>query len=697
MPGQREIELIVNHRLEHWHIKKGRGIIQGNWPQKKESFFYQNRHGSMLNGITGLNLKHPAGAEACFGDLMEWDEASADIRAADTSNMLGNFCCIIPVNMERNTRSIKKKVPAQKEIWVRFYVKISRGILNRVNQGEIFKFHYTFDEMQSFRISNIRLQKKNDSLKFAFLYYYPGELIKGSADTVYSRIPVESDVKYGIIYHLNLEKRFCQWWIDGHDQGVIKNDFPGRHGAVQFIWFGYKDNIKRNRNFNGKLLIDEVTVSDSMLSLFPAAPCSISLDQRICSLGFEFTDTVKSPHYLVQWQIARHNSWLLPVYESGAEPFTQKKLLPSFEPMKGGQSYLCRARLCSSQETWGFWSGPFTFTLPKECVKDDSNEELPVIKKLFFSKTGETNILKKVSIGKWVKLNVRFSQAGRWSDISFAIIWISRSENNIGNFNNRGGPFKKSENYAINLSIGTENIFIKNIENSQYSAEAINRIKDYIDGTNLEIDSIKRAVTVPFKFFNEALPGPWVLNGVLINNDGIPSQAVKSAVFLEKQAAISKKRSVGISKWKSGIFLFVIFIIISSLLYFTLRRNKSLKSNIFNSQGNQQNSYGPVVAQAVQIINNSYSNHELSSSWVAEKLIINSSYFGTLFKKEIGEPFTKHLNKVRLQEVKKRLRETNLQVSQICYECGFGNAEYFHRIFKKMESMTPAEYRKKTR
>ena len=39
------------------------------------------------------------------------------------------------------------------------------------------------------------------------------------------------------------------------------------------------------------------------------------------------------------------------------------------------------------------------------------------------------------------------------------------------------------------------------------------------------------------------------------------------------------------------------------------------------------------------------------------------------------------------------LNETNLNVSQICYECGYGSPSYFHRVFKKIKKMSPREYR----
>jgi len=41
------------------------------------------------------------------------------------------------------------------------------------------------------------------------------------------------------------------------------------------------------------------------------------------------------------------------------------------------------------------------------------------------------------------------------------------------------------------------------------------------------------------------------------------------------------------------------------------------------------------------------------------------------------------------------LRFTNSSVEEIGNACGFGDAGYFIKVFKKMENLTPLEYRKK--
>jgi two-component system response regulator YesN len=70
------------------------------------------------------------------------------------------------------------------------------------------------------------------------------------------------------------------------------------------------------------------------------------------------------------------------------------------------------------------------------------------------------------------------------------------------------------------------------------------------------------------------------------------------------------------------------------------------------------------------------------------------SYFSVLFKKETGEGFMKYLTRIRMEEAKILLRETNLPVAQICEDVGYNDRKHFTQTFNKVVGLNPAEYRK---
>ncbi|MGO4107677.1 response regulator transcription factor [Paenibacillus sp. YAF4_2] len=86
-------------------------------------------------------------------------------------------------------------------------------------------------------------------------------------------------------------------------------------------------------------------------------------------------------------------------------------------------------------------------------------------------------------------------------------------------------------------------------------------------------------------------------------------------------------------------------------------------------------------------------NQEISIQSLSEKFYLSPTYLSQLFKKEVGENFVEYLSRQRIQYACKLLAETDMTVSQIGEKCGFNDYFYFTRIFKRLNGMTPTQYR----
>ena len=69
--------------------------------------------------------------------------------------------------------------------------------------------------------------------------------------------------------------------------------------------------------------------------------------------------------------------------------------------------------------------------------------------------------------------------------------------------------------------------------------------------------------------------------------------------------------------------------------------------------------------------------------------------FCRYFKKHTGKRFTEFLNEYRINNALKLLAQTEMDIKNICYECGFNNFSHFNRLFKNTLNLTPSEYRRK--
>lgn len=87
--------------------------------------------------------------------------------------------------------------------------------------------------------------------------------------------------------------------------------------------------------------------------------------------------------------------------------------------------------------------------------------------------------------------------------------------------------------------------------------------------------------------------------------------------------------------------------------------------------------------------------HEnVSRDDVADIACLSPSHFSRIIKQTFGHSFTELLSGMRVEKACELLIHTEKSLSQICFECGFGDQSYFTKVFKKRTGQTPAEYRR---
>lgn len=79
---------------------------------------------------------------------------------------------------------------------------------------------------------------------------------------------------------------------------------------------------------------------------------------------------------------------------------------------------------------------------------------------------------------------------------------------------------------------------------------------------------------------------------------------------------------------------------------------------------------------------------------VSNKFYINKNYFCSLFKSETGESYLEFLTKVRMEEAKRLLKDSDLKAYEIAELVGYSDQRYFSQVFRKHTGMKPTDYRK---
>jgi len=84
----------------------------------------------------------------------------------------------------------------------------------------------------------------------------------------------------------------------------------------------------------------------------------------------------------------------------------------------------------------------------------------------------------------------------------------------------------------------------------------------------------------------------------------------------------------------------------------------------------------------------------LSLEGLAARFVINKNYLSSRFHREVGMTVTDYINKTRVQRSEELLGKKTLSMQAIAEQCGFSDANYFTRTFKKINGISPNEFRK---
>lgn len=78
---------------------------------------------------------------------------------------------------------------------------------------------------------------------------------------------------------------------------------------------------------------------------------------------------------------------------------------------------------------------------------------------------------------------------------------------------------------------------------------------------------------------------------------------------------------------------------------------------------------------------------------MSKELYINPVYLGQLFKKIFGVRFNDYIHQLRIEEAKKLIEETTMEMSEIAKEVGYSNYNMFSKYFERNTGTKPTNYK----
>ena len=97
--------------------------------------------------------------------------------------------------------------------------------------------------------------------------------------------------------------------------------------------------------------------------------------------------------------------------------------------------------------------------------------------------------------------------------------------------------------------------------------------------------------------------------------------------------------------------------------------------------------------QIMDMVTREYRDSALSLDTIACRFHMSPSYISRYFKDQTGYSLMHYVDRLRMTEVKRLLKETNDPLADIIRQVGYVDKSSFYRKFKKKEGVTPAQYR----
>lgn len=124
-------------------------------------------------------------------------------------------------------------------------------------------------------------------------------------------------------------------------------------------------------------------------------------------------------------------------------------------------------------------------------------------------------------------------------------------------------------------------------------------------------------------------------------------------------------------------------LIFELLLFFVRRQSAAETTEILNL----------VTEHTIDYIRDNF-NRNITLEELADMNYISTAHMSRKFKKDTGMTISDYIRKVRIDNAKKMLLETNDSISEISVKCGFNDSNYFSSVFKKQEKISPLKFKK---
>ena len=183
----------------------------------------------------------------------------------------------------------------------------------------------------------------------------------------------------------------------------------------------------------------------------------------------------------------------------------------------------------------------------------------------------------------------------------------------------------------------------------------------------------------------------WMKGQTVVSREDMEIKILELVMDAERRAFFAGTMRYNISDRRGYIRELQACSNMESLREWFLDKTREICTKMENSKEKEAVS---VIDRAKEYIEENF-RKDISLDDVSREVDISPYYFSKLFKQETGKNFIEHLTEIRLKNARELLQNSQLSIKEICAESGYSDPNYFSRIFKKSEGVTPSEFRER--
>jgi AraC-like DNA-binding protein len=103
--------------------------------------------------------------------------------------------------------------------------------------------------------------------------------------------------------------------------------------------------------------------------------------------------------------------------------------------------------------------------------------------------------------------------------------------------------------------------------------------------------------------------------------------------------------------------------------------------------------YSPKISLAIHLVAKHLEDPQLGTAMLARLIRCAPDYLSALFHKDVKTPLVRYIQRERVNKAQYLLVNSTMSVKEIAAACGFGDPDYFARLFHRSAGLVPSSYR----